>query len=343
MVKNIPRVRKKFKDGYTYLNRNMIMDCHPDHIYHKLINTFKVEDLHQYPDMFPPYELLSKYLNVSEDQLLLTRGVEGSIKTIFESLNLSGECVGVFVPTCAMFKVYADVFNVNFIPIKGLAPEYNISVQQVKNVIPKIKVLFLTNPMSHLENCFSNEELQDLICFCEKHNVLVFLDEVYTGWENKSYLPFLEKHDNLIISSSFSKIGFPSIKTGWLACNKKLKCQLETTRGAYELDYFSNKTLEFIINNRDYFKKLKANLLDTKKRWIEYFTTNSNFTVYNSSLYTVRLYSENKKLVKCIFDNLYSKKIVVNVLDETNLQFSVSTNPKIEKLIFSEITVNTRK
>jgi histidinol-phosphate aminotransferase len=343
MVKNIPRHRKKFKAGYTYLNRNMIMDCHPDHIYHDLLSTFQVEDFHQYPDMFPPYKLLSEYLNVSEDNLLLTRGVEGSIKTVFESLNLSGECVGVFVPTCAMFKVYADVFNVNFIPIKGTSPEYNITIEQVKEIIPKIKVLFLTNPMSHLENCFSNEQLQDLIYFCKQHNVIVFLDEVYTGWENKSYLPFLNKHNNLIISSSFSKIGFPSIKTGWLACNKKLKTQLEATRGAYELDYFSNKTLEFIINNKDYFKKLKTNLLDTKKRWIEYFSTNSNFTVYNSSLYTIRLYSENKKLVKRIFDNLYSKKIVVNVLDKTNLQFSVSTNQEIEKLIFNEIKVNTDK
>ena len=263
MVKSIPRIRKKFKDSYTYLNRNMIMDCHPDHIFRELISTFKVEDLHQYPDMFSPYKLLSKYLNVSEDYLLLTRGVEGSIKTVFESLNLSDQCVGVFVPTCAMFKVYADVFNVNFIPIKGKPPEYNISVEQVKDTVPKIKVLFLTNPMSHLENCFSNEQLQDLIYFCKQHNVIVFLDEVYTGWENKSYLPYLNRHDN--------------------------------------------------------------------------------FTVYNSSLYTIRLYSKNKKLVKRVFDNLYSKKIVVNVLDETNLQFSVSTNQEIEKLIFNEIAVNTNK
>ena len=343
MVKSIPRIRKKFKDSYTYLNRNMIMDCHPDHIFRELISTFKVEDLHQYPDMFSPYKLLSKYLNVSEDYLLLTRGVEGSIKTVFESLNLSDQCVGVFVPTCAMFKVYADVFNVNFIPIKGKPPEYNISVEQVKATVPKIKVLFLTNPMSHLENCFSNEQLQDLIYFCKQHNVIVFLDEVYTEWENKSYLPYLNRHDNLIISSSFSKIGFPSIKTGWLACSKELKTQLEATRGAYELDYFSNKTLEFIINNRDYFKNLKRNLLNTKKRWAKYFSFNSNFTVYNSSLYTIRLYSKNKKLVKRVFDNLYSKKIVVNVLDETNLQFSVSTNQEIEKLIFNEIAVNTNK
>ena len=125
MVKNIPRLRKKFKEGYTYLNRNMIMDQHPNHIYNALLSTFQVEDLHQYPDMFPPYKLLSEYLNVREDNLLLTRGVEGSIKTVFESLNLDGEHVGVFVPTCAMFKVYADVFNVNFIPIKGVPPPFS--------------------------------------------------------------------------------------------------------------------------------------------------------------------------------------------------------------------------
>jgi histidinol-phosphate/aromatic aminotransferase/cobyric acid decarboxylase-like protein len=338
MVKSIPRIRKHFKKGYTYLNRNMIMDEHPKYIFNELLNTFEYNELHQYPDMFPPYKILSEYLKIDENKLLLTRGVEGSIKTVFESLNLkSTDKVGAFVPTCAMFKVYADVFDVKFIPIKGEAPDYNITIDQIKNVLPQIKILFLTNPMSHLENNFNNNELNEIINLCEKNNVIVFLDEVYIGWESKSYLPYLNKHNNLIISSSFSKIGFPSIKTGWLACCENLKLQLEATRGAYELDYFSNKTLEYIVSKKDYFKELKNNLLEIKKSWIKKFKQNKKFKVYSSALYTVRLYSEDIKLVKNIYNNLYKNKIVVNIIDHKNLQFSVTSNKKIENLIFNEI------
>ena len=105
MVKEIYRKRFKFKDGYTYINRNMVMEKHPDHIHKSLLETFKAEDLNQYPDMWRPYEVLSKYLGVNQDQLLITRGAEGAFKQVYETFNLDGKSVGVFVPTCAMYNV----------------------------------------------------------------------------------------------------------------------------------------------------------------------------------------------------------------------------------------------
>ena len=53
----------------------------------------------------------------------------------------------------------------------------------------------------------------------------------------------MSKHDNLIISGSFSKIAFPSIKSGWLITNESLKKQIESTRNSYDLDYFDCKSI----------------------------------------------------------------------------------------------------
>ena len=128
MVKKTPRKRLKFKDGYAFLNRNMVMEKHPDHIHESLLETFKAEDLNQYPDMWRPYEVLSKYLGVNQDQLLITRGTEGAFKQVYETFNLDSKSVGVFVPTCAMYNVYAEAYNVNFVPIKGKCPDYKITV-----------------------------------------------------------------------------------------------------------------------------------------------------------------------------------------------------------------------
>jgi len=44
MVKTIERKRLKFKDGYTYLGRDMIMDEHPEDIHKSLLEYFKKED-----------------------------------------------------------------------------------------------------------------------------------------------------------------------------------------------------------------------------------------------------------------------------------------------------------
>jgi histidinol-phosphate/aromatic aminotransferase/cobyric acid decarboxylase-like protein len=336
MVKTIERKRLKFEDDYTYLGRNMIMDEHPEHIYKSLLNCFKKEDLHQYPDMWKPYEKLSNYLSVSEEKLLITRGAEGAFKQVFETLVDKGDSVGILTPTCAMYHVYAEAYGIDVIKIQGEGPDYKITVEQIKEVVPNIKVLFLDNPKLHLSSHFTHEELDIIIKYCREHEVVVFLDEVYVGWGIDSYLPHLDEHDNLIVSSSFSKIGFPSIKTGWLVANKKLKKKLESNRGAYELDYFSCKSLEFIIDNQDYIKDLKKRTLDTKKRWYDILSKSNKFTVYDSKGYVLRLYSVDKELIKKTYNNLHDKRIVVGLVDKFNLVFSVTNNKKIGGIIFYE-------
>ena len=340
MIKPTERKRLRLKENYVYLNRNMIVDPHPDYIHESLLKTFKSEDLTQYPDLWKPYKILSEYLGVKQNQLLITRGVEGSIKQLHETFNLDGKTTGVIVPTYAMYHVYSQAYNTNLVTIKGNAPDYKITISQIKDIAPSLDILFLVNPSAHLANCFTDEELKEIIEFCDTLGVIVFLDEVYAGWEKLSYISNLHKHDNLIISSGFSKMGFPSIKTGWLATNKRFKKILESTRSSYEIDYFSCKSLEFIINNQEYFQELSKRLLKTKKRWIEKLSQSKKFKVYDSTLYTLRIYCEDENLIKTIYNNLYAKKIVVNIEDKINLTFSVCMNNKVEDDFFKAIGVD---
>ena len=337
MVKDIDRRRLEFKKDYVYLNRNMIMDKHPNHIHKQLLNYFKQEDLHQYPDLWKTYDILSKHLGISKDRLLVTRGVEGAIKQVFDTLIFDGETVGITSPGFAMYKVYADAKNINIISVNGKYPECKITVKQIKEIVPKIKVLFLDNPKSHLPSYFTHEELFTIIEYCKEHGVIVFVDEVYVGWESESYILNIFKHKNLIIAGSFSKIAFPSIKSGWLITSKKIRKQIESLRESYELDYFACKSIEFIIDNQKYINDLKKRILDIKKKWYNELSKSKKFKVYDSKSSVLRLYSEDKAAVKKAYDNLYKQKIVTGIVDDVNLVFSVTGDKKIKEIIFKEI------
>ena len=63
---------------------------------------------------------------------------------------------------------------------------------------------------------------------------------------------------------------------------------------------------------------------------------NKKFRVFNSDGYTLRLYGD-KDIIKKTHDNLYSQKIVLGIVEENNLVFSVTTNKEIEVPIFNEI------
>mgnify|MGYP003116115072 CR=1 FL=1 len=336
MVVKIDRKRLNLKDGYTYLNRNMMMDEHPEHIHKSLLEYFKKEDLHQYSDMWRTYDVLSEYLGVDKEQLLITRGVEGAIKQVFETLITEGDSVGILMPNFAMYKVYAEAYGVNVIEIEGKEPDYKISVEQVKEIVPDIKVLFLDNPKLHLPSYFTHEELDSIIKHCNLFGVKVFLDEVYVGWEVDSYLPNLNNHNNLVISSGFSKTIFPAIKSGWLVTNEELKKQIETLRDSYELNYFACKSIEFIIDNQDYIEDLKERALRVKDRWYSKLSQSKELKVYDSKSYVLRLYSEDKDLIKNTYDNLYKEKIVLALVKENNLVFSVTENEEVENIILEK-------
>ena len=154
-INTVKRNRLKFEDGYTYLGRNMIMDEHPEHIYKSLLEYFKKDDLHSYPDMWKPYEKLSNYLNVSEEKLLITRGVEGAFKQVFETLVDKGDYVvraigfkKIIPNNFKTFRIYLynengvtekmEISDFNIEKIEDIKKDENEFVSKKKNIVNKL-------------------------------------------------------------------------------------------------------------------------------------------------------------------------------------------------------------
>ena len=57
------------------------------------------------------YKKLAAFHNIPESQLMLTSGIDGGLKTIFEVMTEPGDLVGVASPTYAMYKIYANLFS----------------------------------------------------------------------------------------------------------------------------------------------------------------------------------------------------------------------------------------
>ena len=103
------------------------------------------------------------------------------------------------------------------------------------------------------------------------------------------------------------------------------------------MDYFACKAIEFLIDNQGYINDLKSEVLKVKQEWYDLLRGSKLFKVYNSKGYTLRLYNKNESIVKLFYDNLYKQKIVVNIVDNKNLVFSVTKDEKIKHTFFNEI------
>ncbi len=337
MSKFFKRKRLKFLDDHTYLSRNMVVDSHTQEFYDKFLSTLNLKDMSQYPDLWKTYDKLSNFLSLDHDNILITRGVEGAIKQVFDNLKFKRNAIGIISPTYAMYEVYARSKNIDVKKISGEKPEYKISIEKVKALASEVDVIFLDNPKSHIPHYFEKNEIDEILQFCQNNGTILFLDEVYVGWESDTYLNHSQVANNLIVASGLSKIGFPSFKAGWLVTNKNLKKILESNRSSYELNYFACKGIEFIIDNIDYVEDLKDNLLNTKKRWISKLKNSNKFKIYDSKNYVIRAYSEDSRIAKTAFEELKSEKIIVGLVDECNLVFSVTNCHDIENKIIKAL------
>ncbi len=79
--------------------------------------------------------------------------------------------------------------------------------------------------------------------------------------------------------------------------------------------------------------------MKTKHKWFDKLSKSDKFEVFNSNGYTLRLFS-SKDIIEKTYNNLYEKKIVVGIVKENNLVFSVTNNKEIEGIIFDEIFSN---
>lgn len=232
------------------LDRNEKVDVWPPDF---LANIFLARPgyfLSVYPESDSLYRKLSQHLHVKEQQLMLTSGIDGALKTLFEIMAEPGDLVGVFSPTYAMYKIYSGLFQVRLAEI-GYLPNLALDQEQLDEFLSQRPVmLFVPNPNQPIESALSLAELDVLARKTHAANCLLVIDEAYHLFGCESGLPLLERHENVVIVRTFSKgFGVPSIRLGFMVSTEDNMQTLAKTRFAHESNALSNAVAEYLLDH----------------------------------------------------------------------------------------------
>jgi histidinol-phosphate aminotransferase len=224
-----------------------------------------------YPDLNPLYKNVSKFDKIPVNQILITSGIDGGIKTVFETLLKAGDLIGVVSPTYAMYQVYSDIFRTQIFKI-DYRIDRKFNFEKFKKFLKKKpKIFFLPNPNQPIEDNISINQLDFMAQKLNKINCLFFIDEAYFLFGQKTALPLLKKYKNIIIARTFSKgFGLPSIRLGYLVSNHHLISILSKKRFAHETNslsaYFANYFLKNFQICKKYINEIKKSREDLKKK-----------------------------------------------------------------------------
>ena len=303
---------KLLNSSYS-LHRNERISPFPKNLITKLNKRFSKLNYSRYPNFNNFYKILSKWLNVSKNNIYLTEGVSGAIKLLLETCSQEGKSNIIFPhPSFAMYEIYAKMFNLKSKKIL-YKKDNKLDFEKILSSIDKnTALIFLPNPNLPIDEIIDKNIILELIKVCNKKNVFLVLDEVYFSFSKVTYINQINKENNLFIMRSFSKaFGLAGIRLGYLIGNKNNINYVSKTRGGYESNTLSIEVATFFIEN---YHEVKRYIAEVKKG-LNFLQTNLHKknikTLCNMNSCYLFIDLENSKIVSKIVNSLKKNKIYV--------------------------------
>jgi len=123
-------------------------------------------------------------LNVTHEQLLITSGSSEALTLIFNTCCDVDDEIIVFSPSYANYAGFATITGAKLVPVEcSLADNFHlphdVETQLDKLITQRTKAILICNPNNPSGTVYTHDEMKLLISVCEKHDIVLIVDEVY--------------------------------------------------------------------------------------------------------------------------------------------------------------------
>ena len=317
------------RGSYKFLlDKNEKIDSHKENILEELKNKVTSDLLSKYPSQQYTYSILSSFLGIPEDNILLFPGSDAALKSVFESFIDPSERVLIPFPTYAMAEVYANLYQANLSSIEYLDNK-DIDIEKIKYILgkkPYIRLLYIPNPGQPFGNLISKCSMREIISKAEDLGTLVLVDEAYYGFSNESVSDLVGEFTNLIVMRTFSKLfGLAGVRIGYLILPNYIKSIVQKVKPLHDINSFSLAAVEVILNNYNDTESYINTLMEAKDYFQDQMSAIGFSCYYNNTNFIYVLFPEKFNSVD--LDNILKKKGIlarVNYGKEPSLRITLA-------------------
>jgi len=285
--------------------------------------------LNRYPD--PDSQKLkssiAKRLNTKTDHLVIGNGSDEIILLLLQIFCKEGDTISLPDPTFAMYGIIAQGLGVSSVNMP-LDDHWDFNADELLKTAEKNKsrIIFLSYPNNPTGNCFSENQVHKVI---ENFKGIVVVDEAYYDFSNKSFMSQIEKHNNLIILRSLSKIGLAALRVGFAMADPLIIDQINKVRLPYNSNTISQTMAEHLMRHFAPVQKQINSILKERHRLMETLEKIDSITIFpsDSNFFLLRTEQPVEKMFRFLMDH----GILVR---------NLSSHPKLNNCL--RITVGTK-
>ncbi len=252
---------------------------------------------------------ISKIKNVPWENIFLGNGSDEPIDLLFRAFCEPGiDNIVSIAPTYGMYRVAADINNIKVGEVP-LNEEFELDAKALlTKTDSNTKIIFLCSPNNPSGNALKSEEVNFVI---KNFNGLVVVDEAYIDFcPEKSLLPVLANHPNLVILQTFSKAwGMAGLRLGMAFADQQIINILNKIKYPYNLNILTQqKAIELIAKE------------ENKTEWVKTILSEREKLVHElvKFPFVIKLYPSDANFIlvkthdpKGIYNYLVEEKIIV--------------------------------
>lgn len=261
-------------------------------------------ELNRYPD--PDCrnlkQAIAKTTGTLPEQIIIGNGSDELIQYLMQVLCDEGDTISFPDPTFAMYGITAQCLGLNPVSFP-LNDSWDFEALSALKVLAehKARIVFISYPNNPTGNCFSGQEIQQVI---EQFEGIVVLDEAYQDFSGKSFLNQMEKHNNLVILRSLSKIGLAGLRIGYGIFPVMLAEQVNKVRLPYNSNSISQWVATELLNDFSHVKNQIHSIVEERNRLMDelsklpaitVYPSNSNFILFQAPEGGEKLFNNLKK------------------------------------------------
>lgn len=213
--------------------------------------------LNRYPDP-QSTDLKAKLRQVFDipaaTDLMLGNGSDELVQIINLAMRAPGRTIMAPVPTFSMYEVVARNVGLDFVGVPLCTEDFSLDLDAMLTAIDEHQpaVIYLASPNNPTGNRFAEADIVQII---EASTGIVVVDEAFAPFSGSSLMGLVEKHDNLLVMCSLSKVGLAGIRLGFLVGQSTWMEQIKEARLPYNINALTQYTGEFVLDYFDIFEE----------------------------------------------------------------------------------------
>jgi histidinol-phosphate aminotransferase len=242
-------------------------------------------------------------------ELMLGNGSDELISLLTLALDVPGHVVMAPVPGFVMYELSAKLQGVRFVGVPTTA-DFELDLPAMLAAIEQHQpaLIWLAYPNNPTANLWDPAVIERII---EAAPGLVVMDEAYQPFAERDSMPWLQRHEQVLIMRTMSKFGLAGVRIGYLMGRAAVVRELDKLRPPFNVSVLNAEAALFALEHAQEYERQAGIIRSERMRVMHALGQHAGVRVFDSQANMVLLRLPPGCQPAAVFAGLKARRVLI--------------------------------